>query len=62
MPEYRRSLADLDEKLPPILVNRESLVIIDGIHRLRAAEVREMAKQAGVSPATVADVRARSSL
>lgn len=33
-------LADLDEELPPILVHRGSMVVIDGVHRVRAALAR----------------------
>ncbi|WP_103349971.1 ParB/RepB/Spo0J family partition protein [Amycolatopsis sp. CA-128772] len=33
-------LAELDAKLPPILVHRQTGRVIDGMHRLRAAELR----------------------
>jgi ParB-like chromosome segregation protein Spo0J len=35
-----RALAELDTKLPPILVRRESMQVIDGAHRLKAAKLR----------------------
>ncbi|ALE76906.1 hypothetical protein FRP1_29575 (plasmid) [Pseudonocardia sp. EC080625-04] len=38
--EYVRMLADLDHKLPPILVHRQTRKVIDGAHRLRAAAMR----------------------
>ncbi|MEU2084758.1 ParB N-terminal domain-containing protein [Streptomyces albus] len=38
--EHVRALADLTEALPPILVHRETLRVIDGMHRLRAARLR----------------------
>lgn len=33
-------LAELDDKLPPILVDRRSMRVIDGMHRLAAASLR----------------------
>jgi ParB-like chromosome segregation protein Spo0J len=33
-------LAELDQKLPPILVHRQTGKVIDGMHRLRAAQLR----------------------
>ncbi|MFI1797856.1 ParB N-terminal domain-containing protein [Streptomyces sp. NPDC020379] len=39
-PDYTRTLAELDGPLPPIIVHRESMTVIDGIHRLRAAELQ----------------------
>ncbi|MFD9357588.1 transcriptional regulator [Streptomyces sp. NPDC060031] len=39
-PEHTRRLAELGERLPPVLVHRASMTVIDGIHRLRAAELR----------------------
>lgn len=33
-------LAELDVALPPILVHRQTMRVIDGMHRLRAAELR----------------------
>jgi hypothetical protein len=38
--EYIRTLAELDQKLPPILVHRPTGKVIDGMHRLRAAVMR----------------------
>ncbi len=38
--EYARTLAELDQKLPPILVHRKTGKVIDGMHRLRAARLR----------------------
>ncbi|KZM69055.1 hypothetical protein AWN90_15060 [Nocardia terpenica] len=35
-----RLLAEAEAALPPIVVHRESMQVIDGVHRLRAAEVR----------------------
>lgn len=37
---YVRSLAELDAPLPPIVVHRATMRVIDGMHRLRAAEHR----------------------
>ncbi|WP_262703258.1 MULTISPECIES: ParB/RepB/Spo0J family partition protein [Streptomyces] len=39
-PDHTRALAELDGQLPPILVHRDSMTVIDGIHRLRAAELQ----------------------
>ncbi|MFD7844747.1 ParB/RepB/Spo0J family partition protein [Nocardia sp. NPDC059764] len=39
-PEHVRTLAGVDAKLPPIIVHRASMKIIDGMHRWRAAELR----------------------
>ncbi|MEU1467077.1 ParB N-terminal domain-containing protein [Streptomyces sp. NPDC005761] len=39
-PEHTRTLAEAGEDLPPVLVHRASMTVIDGIHRLRAAQVR----------------------
>jgi ParB-like chromosome segregation protein Spo0J len=33
-------LASIEERLPPILVHRDSMRVIDGMHRLRAAKLR----------------------
>ncbi|WP_368858328.1 ParB/RepB/Spo0J family partition protein [Nocardia alni] len=33
-------MATLDETLPPIIVHRESWHVIDGVHRVRAAQLR----------------------
>ncbi|WP_335933754.1 ParB N-terminal domain-containing protein [Streptomyces sp. PTD5-9] len=38
--DHARLLADSDADLPPILVERESMRVIDGIHRVLAAELR----------------------
>lgn len=38
--EYVRVLAESEAVLPPILVHRSSMRIIDGMHRLRAAQLR----------------------
>ncbi|MGY0024877.1 hypothetical protein ACVHNB_38650 [Streptomyces sp. YJ-C3] len=39
-PEHARALADAGEALPPVLVHRASMTVVDGIHRLRAAQLR----------------------
>ncbi|MFD8756933.1 ParB/RepB/Spo0J family partition protein [Kitasatospora sp. NPDC059577] len=36
-PEHLRTLAGLDQDLPPIIVHRPSMRVIDGMHRLRVA-------------------------
>ncbi|NUK51367.1 ParB N-terminal domain-containing protein [Streptomyces lunaelactis] len=38
--EHVQVLAELDSPLPPILVHRETMRVIDGMHRLRAARLR----------------------
>ncbi|WP_433655174.1 transcriptional regulator [Nocardia sp. CA-128927] len=38
--EHIQVLAGIGERLPPIIVNRSSMCVIDGVHRLRAAELR----------------------
>ncbi|MEU6587045.1 ParB N-terminal domain-containing protein [Nocardia sp. NPDC046763] len=38
------ALAELDTKLPPIIVHRASMRVIDGMHRLRATESRGAAE------------------
>jgi ParB-like chromosome segregation protein Spo0J len=38
--EHTRSLAELEDKLPPILVHRQTMRVIDGMHRLKAAILR----------------------
>lgn len=38
--EHARTLAQIDTELPPILVRRSTMRVIDGMHRLRAAELR----------------------
>ncbi|MEU9072184.1 ParB/RepB/Spo0J family partition protein [Streptomyces sp. NPDC048109] len=40
-PEHARILADSDADLPPIIVHRASMRVIDGMHRLRAASLRQ---------------------
>ena len=39
-PDHVRMLADLDVALPPIVVHRSTMRVIDGMHRLRAAGLR----------------------
>ncbi|MGN9846589.1 ParB N-terminal domain-containing protein [Nonomuraea sp. H19] len=39
-PEHVRALAGTEEPLPPILVHRPTMRVIDGVHRLRAAVMR----------------------
>jgi ParB-like chromosome segregation protein Spo0J len=39
-PEHVRMLAEIFESLPPILVHSETMRLIDGVHRLRAAKLR----------------------
>ncbi|MCP2341711.1 ParB/RepB/Spo0J family partition protein [Actinomadura rupiterrae] len=38
--EHARALADVETPLPPILVHRPTMRVIDGMHRLRAAVMR----------------------
>jgi ParB-like chromosome segregation protein Spo0J len=38
--EHIRRLAESDEPLPPIVVHWPSMLVIDGLHRVRAAELR----------------------
>ena len=38
--EHIRSLAELQDELPPILVHRTTMRVIDGMHRLKAAILR----------------------
>ena len=38
--EYARQLAELEVQLPPILVHRSTMRVIDGVHRLAAARLR----------------------
>ncbi|RCG24055.1 streptomycin biosynthesis protein [Sphaerisporangium album] len=38
--EHARLLAQSDEILPPIIVHRRTMRVIDGMHRLKAAELR----------------------
>jgi ParB-like chromosome segregation protein Spo0J len=39
-PEHIQSLAVADGELPPLIVHHETMRVIDGVHRLRAAELR----------------------
>ncbi|WP_243726934.1 ParB/RepB/Spo0J family partition protein [Actinocrispum wychmicini] len=39
-PAHTRLLAEIDAALPPILVHRQTMRVIDGRHRLRAANLR----------------------
>jgi ParB-like chromosome segregation protein Spo0J len=39
-PAHVRLLMDVDDELPPILVHRQTMRVIDGRHRLRAATLR----------------------
>ncbi|WP_419992816.1 ParB/RepB/Spo0J family partition protein [Streptomyces boninensis] len=39
-PEHVRALAAAGDGLPPIVVHRQTMRVIDGMHRLRAAELR----------------------
>lgn len=39
-PEHVRALAETPDELPPILVHRPTMRVIDGLHRLRAAQIR----------------------
>lgn len=38
--EHVRMLAGVAEELPPIIVHRRSMAVVDGVHRLRAAQLR----------------------
>jgi ParB-like chromosome segregation protein Spo0J len=38
--EYARTLAESEAQLPPILVHRPTMTVIDGVHRLRAASLK----------------------
>src|SRR5262245_17675514 len=38
--DHVRTLAETDDKLPPIVVHRTTMQVIDGMHRLRAAVLR----------------------
>lgn len=42
--EHARVLAEAETPLPPIIVHRRSMRVIDGMHRLRAAELRGQAE------------------
>jgi hypothetical protein len=39
-PGHARALAQIDAAMPPILVHRATMRVVDGMHRLRAAELR----------------------
>jgi hypothetical protein len=39
-PGHLRALAEIESPLPPILVHRPSMRVIDGMHRVRVAEMR----------------------
>ncbi|MER8010157.1 hypothetical protein [Streptomyces sp. NPDC094149] len=39
-PEHVKLLAESDDALPPILVHRDTMRVIDGMHRLRVAQLR----------------------
>ncbi|PSM44812.1 hypothetical protein C6Y14_01410 [Streptomyces dioscori] len=42
--DHVRLLAESDTELPPILVNRRTMSVVDGMHRVRAAELRGQEK------------------
>lgn len=42
--EHVRLLAESDAELPPILVNRRTMHVIDGMHRVQAADLRGQGK------------------
>lgn len=39
-PQHIRALAEMPDELPPIIVHRPTMRVIDGVHRLRAARLR----------------------
>ncbi|MDQ2586682.1 hypothetical protein CKY47_22340 [Saccharothrix yanglingensis] len=39
-PEHTRLLAEVDTPLPPVLVHRQTMRVIDGVHRVRAAVLK----------------------
>jgi ParB-like chromosome segregation protein Spo0J len=43
-PSHVRVLADIFEILPPIVVHRESMTVVDGYHRVRAARLLQIAE------------------
>lgn len=47
-PNHVRVLADIFESLPPIVVHRESMTVIDGYHRVRAARLLQLAEVSAV--------------
>jgi ParB-like chromosome segregation protein Spo0J len=42
--EHIRALAETDTELPPIIVRRTDMRVVDGMHRLRAARLRGQAR------------------
>jgi hypothetical protein len=38
--EHVNALTDVEDRLPPIIVHRPTMRVIDGTHRLRAAKLR----------------------
>lgn len=38
--EHTRRLAEIGDPLPPIIVHRQSMRVLDGLHRVRAAQLR----------------------
>lgn len=38
--QYIQMISEVENSLPPILVHRPTMLVIDGVHRLRAAELR----------------------
>jgi hypothetical protein len=42
--EHVRLLAELTQQLPPILVHRRTMRVLDGVHRVRAAQLRGHAR------------------
>jgi hypothetical protein len=38
--DHTRALAEVEDQMPPILVHRRTMRVIDGMHRLRAAQLR----------------------
>ncbi|WP_307660613.1 ParB/RepB/Spo0J family partition protein [Streptomyces sp. V1I1] len=38
--EHVKALTDVEDRLPPIIVHRPTMRVIDGMHRLRAAKLR----------------------
>jgi len=40
--EYARALAESEARLPPIVVHRQTMRVVDGVHRLCAARLRGM--------------------
>ncbi|NEY34021.1 ParB N-terminal domain-containing protein [Streptomyces sp. PRKS01-65] len=38
--EYTQTLAEVESELPPILVHRPTMRVVDGVHRLRAARTK----------------------